>query len=447
MTAILLAAAAVAAPVAAPTVRVTVQPMAAPKPALKYQFLPEIRELKAGNAAQWYLRSFMEQRSFFFSKEGTAQRVRYQGMTLKELASEPLSNYGGSALTQTDWGARLDTVDWQVLDRIQAEGPDLRLPELAPLHLLAASLQIRFRVEVARGEYDDAIRTAKTMFALARHLSDYPTTAANRIGLTIADMTLDTLWEMIQQPGCPNLYWALTDLPCPLVELRKGVQGDRALVDTELRAFRDNSVLADTEVEDLVSRLSGRAGYIREQAGLPPRNLRAALAARAKDATGVRDARRRLIESGLGKNAVEGFDPVHVVLLDDKRDYEVRRDEEIRLLGVKAWEMDAIPREKHAADGLFTDLVPRIADTRRAQARFEQRVALLRHVEALRMFAAAHDGKLPNKLDDAGVPLPVDPFTGKPFAYVLEGGVAKLRGSAPKRDGHALSYEVIVQKK
>ncbi len=426
MTALILVIALLAAPPAAPATRVTVYPMAAPTPALKYQLLPEVRELKAGNAAQWYLRCFMEQRNFFFSKEGVAQRVRYQSMTLKELAKESLQNYGGAALTQADWGARLDAVDWQVLDRVQTGGPDLRLPELGPLRLLAISLQIRMRGEVARGDFDDALRTAKTMFALARHLGDYPASAANRTGLAVAGLGLDALWEMVQQPRCPNLYWALTDLPCPLVELRKGVQGDRTLADTELRLFRDDAALTDTEVDELVGRLSGRAGYIRAQAGLPPRNLRAALATRAKDADAVRAARLRLIDAGLGKDAAERFPPVHLVLLDDKRDYEVRRDEELRLLGVKVWEIDALPREKGAADGLFVDLVPRVGELRRAQARFEQRVALLRHVEVLRMYAATHDGKFPNKLDDIGVPLPADPVTGKPFVYEVVGATVRV---------------------
>ncbi len=427
MTAILLAAAALAAPVAGPTVRVTVQPMAAPKLALKYQLLPEVRELKAGNAAQWYLRCFMEQQNFFFRKEGIAQRTRYQSMTLKELAREPLQNYGGSALTQADWGARLDTCDWQVLDRVQTEGPDLRLPELAPLHLLALSLQIRFRGEVSRGDFDSALRTAKTMFGLARHLGDYPAMAASCVGLRIADLALDTLWEMIQQPGAPNLYWALTDLPCPLVELRKGVQGDRALVDTELRAFRDDAAMTDAEVEEIVGRLSGRAGYIREQAGLPPRNLRAVFTARTKDTDGVRAARLRLIDAGLGKDAVARFTPVQVVLLDDKREYEERRDAEHRLLGVKAWEIDVLPRENGAADGLFAELVPRVGAARLAQTRIEQRIALLRHVEVLRMYAAKH-GKFPNKPDDVGVPVPADPVTNKPFGYEVTGATVRVGG-------------------
>ena len=46
-------------------------------------------------------------------------------MPLKDLPAEKLRNYGGSALTQADWGARLDTADWQVLDRVQTGGTDL----------------------------------------------------------------------------------------------------------------------------------------------------------------------------------------------------------------------------------------------------------------------------------------------------------------------------------
>ena len=59
-------------------------------------------------------------------------------------------------------------------------------------------------------------------------------------------------------------------------------------------------------------------------------------------------------------------------------------------------------------------------------------MALLRHVEALRLYAAAHDGRLPGKLSDIGVPLPADPFTGKPFAYQVDGATARLRGSPPR---------------
>src|SRR5581483_9839120 len=145
--------------------------------------------------------------------------------------------------------------------------------------------------------FDDAVRTAKTMFALARHLGEYPAEAANRVGLEIANMALDTLEEMVQQPGCPNLYWALTDLPSPLVDVRKGLQGHSAQVAAELRPLRDDAPMTESEAEEVFGHLSGGMGYAREQAGLPPRNLRGELKAKVKDAEGVRAARARLVQA------------------------------------------------------------------------------------------------------------------------------------------------------
>src|SRR5262245_20898735 len=171
-----------------PAPRLSVRPMAAPKPALKYQLLPEVRELTPGNPVQWYMRCFAEQRYFFFHKEAVAQRARYRSTPLAELPVGELRHYGGSALTQADWGARLDTPDWGVLDRVQTEGIGLRQPELEPLWILATALQVRFRAEIAGGHFDDAVRTAKTMFALARHLSECPTSAANLLGVRVAQL-------------------------------------------------------------------------------------------------------------------------------------------------------------------------------------------------------------------------------------------------------------------
>ncbi|MCI0702769.1 MAG: hypothetical protein L0241_16940, partial [Planctomycetia bacterium] len=297
---------------------------------------------------------------------------------------------------------------------------------------------------VARREFDNAISTAKTMFALARHLGEYPTSSANLLGLTIAKMTLDTLFEMVQQPGCPNLYWALTDLPSPLVDLRKGMQGDRVLVDAELKSFREDVELTDEEIEELVSWLSGRTGFVREQAGLPPRNLRAKLIAQAKNTDGILAARTRLIDAGSNKQLVTKFSPLQVVFLDEKREYELRRDEELKLLALKLWEIDAIivKEANRGSDGLFAELLPRVVEARRAQGRVEQRIALLRHIEALRIFAASNKGKLPAKLADVGVPLPNDPFTDKAFSYKLDGPTVHLRGSAPKGEENNPAFNV-----
>ena len=68
------------------------------------------------------------------------------------------------------------------------------------------------------------------------------------------------------------------------------------------------------------------------------------------------------------------------------------RDERLKLLNVGLWQTDAVSGGEagRGADALFADLLPRVAECRRAQGRLDRRVALLRQVEALRLFAAAH---------------------------------------------------------
>jgi hypothetical protein len=95
-------------------------------------------------------------------------------------------------------------------------------------------------------------------------------------------------------------------------------------------------------------------------------------------------------------------------------------------------------------------VLPTLSKIRRAQGRLEQRIALLRHVEALRLYAAEHDGKLPEKLADCPVPLPEDPFTGKPFRYEVTGTTAHLRGTPPrgqeKNPAFNIHYEINIRK-
>ncbi len=469
------------------TVRLKVRPMSAPEPVLQYLLLPEVRELNPGNPAQWYLRCFAEQRNFFFSKEAVAERARYLTMPLDELAKASANwrQYGGNALGQADWAARLDALDWQVLERVQTDGFSLRQPELGPLRVLATALKVRFRIEVAGRRFDDAVRTAKTMFAFARHLGENPTRAANQLGLSAAHLALDALEEMVQQPGCPNLYWALTDLPTPLVDIRKGFQGERSLLTTELQALRADAVMSDEELEKVVNRLFGVMSHARMQAGLPPRNLHAGLTERTKDSEKIRVIRERLLqehlvvlanrpllpenrfglvnrmrgqqtaraaldrllEVGHAKDMIQKFSPLQVILLEEKRQFTIHCDERMKLLSLTPWQIDRLRSEelKSGKKDVLGDLLPPVIPARREQGRLEQRLALLRHVEALRLYAADHEGKLPEKLSDIAVPLPDDPFTGKPFDYRLEGATAHLRGQLPRGEDKSAEYGVIYE--
>jgi hypothetical protein len=406
-------------------IRLTVQPRAAPKPALRYLLLPELKEMTPGNPIPNYLKCLLEQ-------DATADRETIDRATLR----------------LADRAARMDKPDWQILLKVKTDGVGLLLPDVQKLRSLANALQARFHTEVGLRHFDDALVTAKTMFAMSRHLGEHPTLIGDLVGIAIAFVAIGPLEEMLQQPGCPNLYWALTNLPDPLVSLDKGVEGERVLIGSEIHDLDDRAPMSADQIRKVITHID----RLREFDRKPKKPSTQAWLDARKDAESVAAARRRLVEAGLPEERLRRFPAEQVILLDERREYEVRRDEIMKLMKLPTWQVEVLMAQAKSAPepALFAFFVPAVEKVRRAQGRLEQRIALLRHVEALRLYAATHDGRLPEKLAEITVPLPPDPFTGQPFRYRVDGATAHLRGRPPrgmeKEPGYNVHYEVTIQK-
>jgi hypothetical protein len=440
-------------------IRLNVHPMAAPEPALRYLLLPELREMNPGNPIQNYLRCFMEQQHFFFDRDSFTRREKFLVVPLKELPARELLNYGGAALRQADWAARLDRPDWEILLKLKTDGIGLLLPDLQQLRMLASALKVRFRAEVALGRFDDGLRSTKTMFALARHCGEHPTLIGELVGIAIATIAIGPLEEMLEQPGCPNLYWALTNLPNPMIDVALGMEGERASIQGEFRDLDEVNPMTEEQINKVVvyfDKLLALANGAGKGNRLNP--IRQWLDARHKDADKVNAARRRLIDHDHPAERINRFPADQVLLLEQKLEYEVRRDEVMKYMKLPAWQYGPLAeqiekkREKGLWErGLFDEFVPALIKVRGAQTRLEQRIGLLRHVEAVRLFAAEHEGRLPQTLAEISVPLPDDPVTGKPFQYKLEGQTAHVRGTPPKgqekNPGFNVRYEITVAAK
>ena len=407
-------------------IRLTVSPAAAPTPALRYTLLPELHEVQPGNPIPAYLKCLLDQ-----DYSGTAEV------------------FGPAALKQADRAARLDKPDWQILTKAKEDGIQLLLPDLQKHRALAAGLQGRFREEIAARRIDDALVTAKTMFALARHVGEHPTLIGGLVGIAIAMVAVQPLEELLEVPGCPNLYWALTHLPYPLVSMAAGMQGERLLIFAELRDLSDTEPMTAAKIKKVIEHIE----YIRKfDADKQPERTRVYVNKRAGDAKYLAAARARLAESGYAEDTLARFPPDQIILLDEKRDYLVRRDDLMKYMALPTWE--AWPRmaahKEPKEHGLLTVLGPNSLRVRLAQGRIEQRIVLLRHVEAVRMYAAANGGKVPPTLADTGLPLPPDPFTGKPVRYSVEGNVAHIRGTPPDTERNIapynLHYEITIRK-
>ncbi|HEV3006584.1 MAG TPA: hypothetical protein VGX78_19090 [Pirellulales bacterium] len=416
-----------------------VEPAFAPKPALRYVFLPEFGETNPGNPIQDYIKCFMEQQKFFFDKQEVERRESLLAMPLKELPAQELQDYGGPALRQADWAARLDKPDWQIILPLKADGYRTMIPDVQQMRVLTSALKVRLRAEVALGHFDAAVRTAKTLFAMSRHLGEHPTFVGELVGIAVASAAIGPLEEMLQQPGCPNLYWALTYLPTPLVPLDKGADGERYWIQPLFRDLDDSAAMSAERLTSLISQLLGLIDDGEE--GGPSPKARDWVDHQVKDEKLLGAARRRLVEIGIPEERLRTFPAEQVILLDVRRECEERHDDALKLIHLPVWEVDHLSAQMDKAPPLF-DTAPAIARVRRAQTRLDQRIALLRHVEALRLYAAEHEGALPVKLSDVAVPLPADPFDGKPFQYEVQGGTAHLRGRPPASEEQNPAFKV-----
>jgi hypothetical protein len=440
-------------------VTLEVQPMPVSNPALRYPLLPELGTMKPGNPVLGYLKCFGEQTHFFNDVTSVENREKWLKMPLHQLPLSEMAGYNanGSALRQADYAARLDTPDWQILLQLKSKGGYLLVPELQQMRTLGMALVVRWRAELSARRMDDAVRTAQTTFALSRHLSEYPCAVANNVAMEAAKRGLVELEEMIQQPDCPNFYWSLTDLPSPMIDISKGLQGERVMTAVEFAALDTAAPMNAAQLKNVLRQLEQlfeepEAGTPKAEAGNRPQPAPNAaqkwLEGRAADQEYVAAARKRLVASGLAEDVVEKLPELQIVLLEMRREYEDQQDNVMKWRGVPYWKAEATlltatPRRQWSFDRRVTYVT-----LMRSAVQLDQRIALLRHVEALRLYAAEH-GKLPARLSDVTVPLPVDPVTGQAFAYEVDGAKATLRTRLPHRPNqpeHVLQYEVTLRK-
>jgi hypothetical protein len=109
------------------------------------------------------------------------------------------------------------------------------------------------------------------------------------------------------------------------------------------------------------------------------------------------------------------------------------------VLTLPSWQ--ALPLMERAEKGfrgtdnpLLALLMPVLTKTFEARIRLERGMAGLRGAEALRQYAAAHEGKSPAKWNDiTTVPLPLNPVTGKGFEdfYQVKNGRGTLEVPPP----------------
>jgi hypothetical protein len=325
---------------------------------------------------------------------------------------------------------------------------EILLPELQQTRQFGRMLAAKVRLHVAEGEFDEAVHTLQTGYALAQHVGRGQTIINGLVGIAIAKMMSKQVETLIQRPDAPNLYWALTNLPHPLVDVRPGLDTEWSMLYLSYPELRDLQS-KDYTPEQWRERLNKLAETLFSlNGGGPPVGIDVVTTALALK--GYPLARQGLIEQGYRPDEVEAMPVPKVILLYTMRTYEELRDDLFKWFAVPYYEArEGIDKaEGNLRDGLRREVVPfasvllpAIKAVHLAGARSERSIAVLRVIEAIRLYGAAHDGKLPNELSDiTDVPVPGDPTTGRPFVYQRNGTSAVLESPGGQRYG--LRYEI-----
>ncbi len=222
-----------------------VSPAAAPVLALKYRLLPSFADLNPGDAAPIYLRIRHS------TSDGLWNQIIENWKTWRNV---PLDQFPVAEarkfvdewrkqLQQLEFGAHRQTCTWnytvpeQRLDII-----NVALEDAQSMRQLGLLMSIKARVEIAEGKLDDAIRTIETNLAFARHTAEGPFLINGLVGVGITTVTLDAVDELIARPDAPNLYWALTALPQPLIDMRHGLEIERKLCENLIPELRESEL-------------------------------------------------------------------------------------------------------------------------------------------------------------------------------------------------------------
>jgi hypothetical protein len=437
---------------AATPVRITLHP-AAVRPALKHSLLPEFMDLMPGNAAVYYGKVKSEQNSFFANRELREKLERWPLAPLEDLRREqarvPFSDY------YFEQAALCEDCDWQLPLR-REPGAGIMLPEAQESRQFARILASKTRISIAEGDLDVAMKRLRLTYALARHVAAGETMVNGLVGLAICGLASRQTLEFVQQPGAPNLYWSIAELPRPMIDFRAAIEVELSFLTMAHPELRNPAQPGRTD-EQWRATLAALQKTFEELTDDP--KLRAPVESLfAPSPENAKAAKDKLLEAGWSADELTALTDAQLIVLQAMSQYydvcnpaldAFYRPYPDALRGLKAAQarLNELVESSPKTIPLAMVHLPPLQSCRTAQVRVEREFAVLQALEALRHYAAEH-GKLPTSLSDMNdLTVPNDPVTGLPFQYRLSGAVARLEGAGLRPNDPAPPvYEIALKR-
>ncbi|HET6325625.1 MAG TPA: hypothetical protein VFG04_13180 [Planctomycetaceae bacterium] len=428
----------------------TLSPRAIERPLSKYRLMPAEFELHEGNAAPILLRLPWEQTPYFANELPKLSEYLDLPLNSPKFQGDDVFPF----FKRIKSAAYRKTAEWQYPIGEQPIG-EILLPDIqGARYVVGHGLSAWIRQRLAQGKVDEAREGIRVGLAVVRHYGRTPFAITQLVCCAVDSMFLSRIAELISQPESPNLYWALTQLPRPLIDVRHAVEMDERFLQMTVPGLDDLKQIRTKE--EWTGRALAVIQFFREsdqQAGRSGNGAafeRVVKAARADLPASTEGGAKLVDQMSDGEAALRW-------LLDVNNDLAGERTALNSMQPPQAFPRLAAMHERikdfRTVLGLkWSFLTTSILNTYISSHKIEREIDALRIVEALRHYAANHEGHLPESLDKISeLPIPNDPLTGRPFHYEVKDGVATLSGEAvplpdPEREPAAIRYTLRIRK-
>lgn len=300
---------------------------------------------------------------------------------------------------------------------------NILLPDVQETRTYSKALTLLARADIKEGKISDAQDKICIALGLARHVAEPPFFVNRLVAIANSGLALDTIEELVQHPKSENQYWALNGLPRPFINTIDAIQFESAWIPNTFPEFKNLDTLkTEKEWLDLHQRVYATLTSISNNDKLP--------------AIHSTEYQRMIQRWNLSSRAK--LEDVSKFTSDE---IEAMPDSEVSL---RYWyaKMESVQAQQlawallpfHMSNAKMVELHSEISNEIENEpllaagcyfwlsfletaAGLEQRLNMLRTVEAIRDWASKHNGHLPGSLDELDLPAPVDFVTNQPFNY------------------------------
>jgi len=408
-------------------IKLSLKPAAEPVPAMSYKLLPRYIDQRNGNAALLYY-SATGLLPDGDSKEINEKINDWLNLPLDQIDRrevEKLLSSFSNCFRQITLATQCNSCQWEMST---GEGFSLLLPPLADFRNIIRAMGLQTKLYIADGKIDQAVEILQQGMYMGRNIAEGPTIIQDLVGISIEALMLKEVEYLIQTTDSPNMYWALASLPYPMVDIRSSVQYEREMVFLEFPQLRDleNMVLNPQQASKMISEIFNKISELGAGGDSMPFK---GLLSTGWIMVHYSDAKQYLAGKEFSQERIEAMPAAQAVLIYQKQQYLEIADNMLKWLELPYGQARFYIRQNReqfnksmSGQGIkfniLTSLLPALDRVALVQTRLDRNIAILRTIEAIRMYAAANSGKLPDSLSEITVvPVPKDPVTGKDFIY------------------------------